>query len=149
MSELERRLIDSYQRDLPLEPEPFRAMADELGIEEGDLLAMLDDMRKRGVLSRVGAIVEPNTAGASTLAAMAIPAWALDAIADFVSSIPEVSHNYEREHRLNLWFVITASDRARIEQVLRLIEYRTSMPVVELPLVEAFHLDTGFKVQWH
>ena len=113
-----------------------------------ELLAILGDLVDRGVVSRVGAVVEPNTAGASTLAAMAVPAWALEEVARLVSAIPEVNHNYEREHRLNLWFVVAGRDRARVEQVLRQIEFQTSLAVVELPLLEAYHLDTGFAVQW-
>ena len=62
------------------------------------------------MLSRVGFIVRPNTAGASTLAAMSVPESELAAVAARISARPEVNHNYEREHRLNLWFVVAAAD---------------------------------------
>ena len=42
----------------------------------------------------------------------------LEPVADFVSSFPEVNHNYQREHRLNLWFVVAATSRERVWQVL-------------------------------
>jgi DNA-binding Lrp family transcriptional regulator len=140
------RLLDEFQRDLPLEPRPFAAMAQQLGIDEDGLLAMLRRLLAEGAISRVGAVVAPHRAGWSTLAAMQVPPEMLDAVAEFVSGFEEVNHNYQREHRLNLWFVVTAASDWRVEQVLREIEYRTSMPVIDLPLEEAFRLDLGFRL---
>jgi siroheme decarboxylase len=69
-------------------------------------------------------------------------------VAALVSSFPEVNHNYEREHDVNLWFVVAASCRARVDGVLAEIEYRTGLAVLDLPLVEAFRLDLGFPLRW-
>lgn len=149
LSGTEQRLVDEFQRDLPLVERPFAAIAERLGVDEGTVLALLARLQADGVISRVGAVVEPHAAGWSTLAAMAVPAWALPQIADFVSSFPEVNHNYEREHRLNLWFVVTAPSQEHVRQVLATIEYRTGVPVLDLPLEEAFRLDLGFRLQWH
>lgn len=143
---VELGLLDAFQRDLPLQPRPYAAMADQLGISEASLLAMLRDLVARGVVSRVGAVITPHRAGWSTLAAMQVPPPLLEPIAHFVSSFREVNHNYEREHRLNLWFVVAASARWRVEQVLREIEYRTGLAVVDLPLQQAFRLDLGFRL---
>lgn len=149
LSGTEQRLVDEFQRDLPLVERPFAAIAERLGVDEATVLAMLGRLLADGVISRVGAVVEPHKAGWSTLAAMAVPDWALPQIADFVSSFPEVNHNYEREHHLNLWFVVTAPSPERVRQVLATIEYRTGVPVLDLPLEEAFRLDLGFRLQWH
>jgi DNA-binding Lrp family transcriptional regulator len=121
-------------------------MAQQLGVDEDGLLAMLRRLLAEGAISRVGAVVAPHRAGWSTLAAMQVPPEMLDAVAEFVSGFEEVNHNYQREHRLNLWFVVTAASDWRVEQVLREIEYRTSMPVIDLPLEEAFRLDLGFRL---
>ena len=43
---------------------------------------------------------------------MAVPPARLEAVAARVSAEPAVNHNYEREHDLNLWFVVAAPDRA-------------------------------------
>jgi DNA-binding Lrp family transcriptional regulator len=144
LAPLERRLVDECQRDLPLEPRPFAALADRLGVTEEHVLDGLRRLAELGVSSRVGAVVAPHRAGWSTLAAMQVPVEMLPAVAEFVSGFEEVNHNYEREHRLNLWFVVTASSAQRVEQVLREIEYRTGLAVIDLPLVEAFRLDLGF-----
>jgi DNA-binding Lrp family transcriptional regulator len=121
-------------------------MAEHVGMGEEELLATLRRLVAAGVVSRVGAVVTPHRAGWSTLAAMQVPAELLVPVAEFVSTFPEVNHNYQREHRLNLWFVVAAASDWRVEQVLREIEYRTGLPVLDLPLEEAFRLDLGFRL---
>ena len=110
------------------------------------MLATLRRLIDDGIVSRVGVVFRPGSVGCSTLAAMAVPPARLANVARSVSAHPGVNHNYEREHRLNLWFVVTAASRWRVDQVLREIEYRTSIPVIDLPLEEAFRLDLGFRL---
>lgn len=145
---LTTRLINGYQKDFPLTPRPFLDIADALGVSEHEVLSLVQDLRDQGALARVGTVVSPNTIGASTLAALAVPAERLDAVAALVSDYPEVNHNYEREHELNLWFVVTAASTEAVAAVLRDIEARTRLAVVDLPLIEAFHIDLGFPLKW-
>ena len=146
--DLERRIVDLYQRDFPLEARPYAAIAERLGVSEASVLDALRRLDAQGALSRIGPVVRPNRAGASTLAAMAVPQARLDDVAELVSACETVNHNYEREHRLNLWFVVAAADRAAVDATLRDIEARTGLPVIDLPLEAAYHIDLGFKVQW-
>lgn len=145
---IDRRLLDGYQRGFPLQPRPYARLADDLGLDEDEVIARLGRLQEAGAISRVGAVVRPNAAGASTLAAMAVPPARLDTVAVLVSGYPEVNHNYEREHELNLWFVVAAAGRDRIEAVLADIEARTGLAVLDLPLDEAFHIDLGFPLSW-
>jgi DNA-binding Lrp family transcriptional regulator len=145
---LDRRLLDEFQRDFPLKPRPFAALAEHLGIGETEVLERLDRLRERGAISRIGAVVTPHRAGWSTLAAMAVPEGELDEVAELVSSYPEVNHNYEREHRLNLWFVVAAPSAEGVAAVLAEIEYLTGLEVIDLPLEEAYRLDLGFPLSW-
>ena len=146
LSDLERRLLDEWQRDFPLVPRPYAAMAERLGIEEPALLAILARLEERQVLGRVGAVVRPNTVGASTLGAIAVPSERLDAVAERVSAEPEVTHNYEREHRFNLWFVVTAANRDDVNAALRRIEKATGLSVLDLPLQAEYRIDLGFEL---
>ena len=79
---------------------------------------------------------------------MAVPAERLETVAELVSSYPEVNHNYEREHSLNLWFVVAAADKVPVGSVLKSIEKETGLEVLDLPLVEAYRLDLGFPLSW-
>ena len=145
---IDRRLLDGYQRRFPLVPRPYRRLADDLGIEEDEVIARLERLHAAGAVSRVGAVVRPNAAGASTLAAMAVPPARLAEVADLVSGYAEVNHNYEREHELNLWFVVAAGDRVGVDAVLADIAARTGLQVLDLPLEETFHIDLGFELAW-
>jgi DNA-binding Lrp family transcriptional regulator len=141
------RLLNDFQRDFPLEPRPYARIAGELGIAEDDVLAILGELSGAGAISRVGAVVRPNTVGASTLAAMRVPPERLEAVAAQVSARPEVNHNYERDHAINLWFVVTAESRDAVLRVLGEIEAATAIQVLDLPLVTPFHIDLGFDLR--
>ena len=145
---LERQIVDSYQRDFPLTPEPYATIAEDLGGDEGDVLACLASLQEAGTIARIGAVIAPHTVGRSTLAAMSVPKDRLEDVAEVVNGYREVNHNYEREHHFNLWFVVTASDFARVAEVLDEIGERTGLMVLDLPLVEAYHIDLGFPLQW-
>jgi DNA-binding Lrp family transcriptional regulator len=145
---LERRLLNEFQQGLPLVPEPFAEIARRLGVYETTVLETLRRLQTEGVVSRVGAVFQPNRVGASTLAAMAVPEDELENVAAIVNGFDEVNHNYEREHRFNLWFVVAADDEDRLQEVLAEIEQRCGYPVLDLPLLEDFHIDLGFDLQW-
>ena len=148
LSDLDRRLLDEYQHDFPLEPQPFAALAEELGVSEGKVLERLAYLKRFGALSRVGAVVRPNRIGASTLAALAVPPEDLEKVAEQVNAFTEVNHNYEREHHYNLWFVVTAEDRDHIDRVLAKIARVTGFEPLDLPMVEDYFIDLGFALKW-
>lgn len=139
MNDLELHLLNDFQRGFPLTPHPFREVAAGLGVEESEVLATLRRLQENGSVSRVGAVFRPHRVGASTLAALAVPPERLEEVARKVSAYPEVNHNYQREHRYNLWFVVTAPTEARVRQVLAEIG-----DALYLPMLEDYHIDLGF-----
>ncbi len=145
---IEQHLLNDWQRDLPLEPRPYARMAEQLGISEAEVIDGLEILKKQRAISRVGAVVRPGTIGTSTLAAMAVPQDRLEDVAEWVSAYDEVNHNYERDHHFNLWFVVTASDADALNNVLAVIEDECGLPVMRLPLVEAYHIDLGFELDF-
>jgi len=147
-SNLEQRLLNEFQHGLPLSPEPFADIARQLGVYETTVLETLERLQSEGVISRVGAVFQPNRVGASTLVAMAVPESDLQRVAEIVSSFVEVNHNYEREHRYNLWFVLVAAHDARLREVLAQIEDRCGYPLLDLPLLNEFFIDLGFELKW-
>ncbi|MDH4284895.1 MAG: Lrp/AsnC family transcriptional regulator, partial [Gallionellaceae bacterium] len=144
MADLEFHLLNDFQRDFPLAPEPFGVMARRLRVAEPEVLETISRLQACGKISRVGAVFRPHTIGSSTLAALSVPADELEEVAQLVSSYAEVNHNYEREHRFNLWFVVTAATEARIQEVLEEIGHRTGYQPLHLPMIEDFHIDLGF-----
>ena len=149
MNDIGKNLLDAFQRDLPITARPYQAMADRLGISEDQVIEALTELQENGVLSRVGAVITPNTVGHSTLAAMSVPADRLEEIAMLISAFDAVNHNYEREHSLNVWFVIAAPDLQDVERVISEIEDMTGIKVLNLPMLDDYHLDLGFDLKWN
>ncbi len=146
LSTTEKRLVNRWQKGFPLEPRPFASLADEMGMSEDDILAMLESLKARGLITRLGAVVRPNTVAASSLVAMQVPDHRLEEVAGIVSACPEVNHNYEREDKLNLWFVVAASSAGELDRVLARIEAMTGLDTCKLPLKKAYHIDLGFSI---
>ncbi|WP_095111227.1 Lrp/AsnC family transcriptional regulator [Pseudomonas sp. Irchel 3E20] len=141
---LTRRLIDRYQHGMPLCEEPYREMAQVLGCSEPEVMACLQRLELAGALSRIGPVFEHRHAGASTLAAFAVPPERLQQVAARVNQYPEVNHNYAREHHYNLWFVVTGPDRQHLEQILVELEQDTGLTALDLPMLTSYRIDLGF-----
>jgi DNA-binding Lrp family transcriptional regulator len=144
MDSLELRLLNEFQRDLPLCPAPYAAMGATLGVSEATVIDTLARLQRAGKVSRVGAVFRPGVIGASTLAAMMVPEDRLAEVAAIVNAHPQVNHNYARSHEWNLWFVATAPDAQTLAAVLQRIETECRCPLIRLPLIEDYHVDLGF-----
>lgn len=138
--------LNNYQRNFPLVARPFAFIGNEIGLSEQETIALFQKLKIENKISRIGPVFKPNTLGASTLAAMQVPPNLLQEVASFVSSLPEVNHNYERENNLNLWFVITASDSEKLAEALAQIELHTKIKVHDLRLEDEFRIDLGFNL---
>lgn len=143
---IDLHLLDNWQRDFPLTSRPFARIAQDLEIDEVEVITRLKRMKKAGRITRVGATCAPNTVSASTLAAVAAPPRALDRIAAIIGAEPGVNHSYERENDLNLWFVATGPDRKHIDKTLDRITELTGLQVFDFPLVRPFNVDLGFRM---
>ena len=113
---------------------------------EAEVLSALTELNDNGFISRIGPVIPPNHIGVSALIAMSVPESQLQVVADKISKHPEVNHNYERDHRLNLWFVVIAADAEHLCAVIESIEQETSYPAMQLPMLDDFFIDLGFKL---
>ena len=147
LNSLQKALLNNYQQDFPLSPTPYQDIADALGVDEADVLATLNELANERVISRIGLIIPPNQLGVSCLVAMAIPENQLQTVADIVSSYKEVNHNYERENRFNLWFVLIANNEQHLQKVLAEIEQKSGFLTMQLPLVADYFINLGFELQ--
>ena len=79
--------------------------------------------------------------GAVTLAAMSVPDERFEEVAGIVNGFPEVAHNYARDHRLNMWFVVATENAPRIAAVLADIEAAAGIAVLNMPKLEEYFLE--------
>ncbi len=148
-SPLEQRLLNDFQRDMSLSATPYADMAKQLGVSEDEVIESIKSLQDGGVISRVGPVFRPNRIGVSTLAAMSVPEQDLECVARIISAFPEVNHNYEREHKYNLWFVVTASSEEHLDIVLHEIEQHAEHPLMSLPMLEDYFIDLAFNLKKH
>lgn len=137
-------LLDGWQRGFPLVRAPFATIGAALGADEAEVIAACTALQEAGVLGRIGGLFAAGAGGAGALAALAVPADRLPAVAARVSAVPGVNHNYEREHRWNLWFVVNAADTAAVARTLDAIEADVVLPMLRLPMRRAYRIDLGF-----
>lgn len=148
LTDLQKKLLNDFQRNFPLSPTPYADIAVQLNVTESDVLQAFQDLNKQNFISRIGAIIPPNKIGISTLAAMSVPENELDRVAKQVSFFSEVNHNYERENALNLWFVIIANNTAHLNEVIKVIEVETGFNVLRFPLEKEFFIDLSFQLDF-
>jgi DNA-binding Lrp family transcriptional regulator len=139
-------VADRWQRDFPVCERPFAKVGAVHGLTETETINTFVRLAERGIVNRIGAVVRPNMAGASTLAALSAPGEAFEEAAKIVSSEPFVTHNYERDHPINLWFVVAAPTQEAFSQTLNSIRQRTQCLVLDLRLARSYHIDLGFSL---
>ncbi len=140
-------LLNGWQHGFPLDARPFARIAAALGLDEAAVLAGFEAARRDGSLSRIGGVWAAGAGGAALLVAMAVPPADLDRVAAQVDALPGVNHNYEREHRFNLWFVITGPDAASLAQRLDALERVTGLATLRLPMQRVYRIDLGFDLR--
>lgn len=142
-------ILNALQDDLPLVSRPWKAIADRLGMTETGLIDRMKRMEEAGIIRGISPVLESRHLGlhAATLVAIHVPEESVDEIAAIISSYPEVSHNFQRDHYYSLWFTIAAKNGEGIRKVLDEILERTGIPdsdVLDLPTVRKIKIDVRF-----
>jgi len=144
---INQQLLNDYQHSFPLVSEPFEDLAKTLNTDAQTVLARVHALKEGGAISRIGPVFRPNTIGVSTLAAISVPTEQIDAYAAIINDFDAVNHNYQREHEINLWFVLTAAKQLDLNNTIAEIEQQTGQSVLVLPLLKEHHIDLGFKLR--
>ncbi len=146
LGSLERTFINRYQGDFPLVERPFALVAQALGTDEAHLIRMVQELLASGLLSRFGPLFDAERLGGRfTLAAMAVPEAEFDRVAAQLAALPEVAHNYRRDHALNMWCVLATPSEELLRQALAHLQDLTGLEVLDFPKLAEYHL--GFWLQ--
>lgn len=146
MDEIDRAIINNLQGGLPVCERPYLEAAQRIGISEDELLSRLTALLERGVLTRVGPLFQiERMGGAFTLAALSAPEADYDNVAAKVNALPEVAHNYERNHPLNMWFVLATEKPEQIAEVIGRIERETGCEVFNFPKSREYFVELKLK----
>jgi len=146
IDEVDARLIDGWQSNLPVRERPFEPVGADLGVSPSVVCERVQRLRDRGILRRFGAVLNPPVIGSSTLAAVKAPDDRFDEVATRINRHRQVNHNYARDHEWNMWFVVTAGSRERRDEILDDIAADTGLDVLVCPMLTDFYIDLEFPV---
>ena len=139
MDSVDRSIVNVLQQGFPVAERPFRDAGALLGLGEGELIARVGKLLEAGVLTRFGPLYQAERlGGAYALAAMRVPPADFEHVAEAVNALPEVAHNYERDHEFNMWFVLATETHDGVARAAAQIERATGLPVYLMPKREEF-----------
>jgi DNA-binding Lrp family transcriptional regulator len=146
MDQLDRNIINKLQHNFPVCGRPFAHVAEELGSNEDEVIKRVQHMLDEGLLTRFGPMYNAaNMGGALSLCAMKVPEKDFEDIAEKVNAFPQVAHNYQRDHEMNMWFVLATESEEDIGDTLAEIEKVTGIRVYNMPKEKEFFVGLHFK----
>lgn len=147
--QIDLAILNALQNDLPLVSHPWNVIANQLGITETEILNRMKMLEGAGIIRGISPVLESRHLGlhAATLVAFHVPEERIDEIAAVISSYPEVSHNFQRDHYYSLWFTIAAQNADGIQRVLDEILHRAGIPAsdaLDLRTIKKIKIDVRF-----
>ncbi len=152
MDELDIKLLKSTQDGIPIAAEPFRQIAEELGIAENEVLERLESLVKEGVVRRFGASIGHRVIGitANAMCTWNVPDEKVEEIGAIMAGFPEVTHCYERprypDWKYNLFTMIHAYSRIECEKVAKEISNVTGIKDYSILFSEREFKKTGVRL---
>ena len=145
MDAIDKIIINHLQEDFPVCERPFLILADQLQLPEDVLINRVQGLLDDGTLSRFGPLYNLEVLGGSySLVAMQVSKADIDTVVAIINEYPEVAHNYERDHRFNLWFVLATETANQIDAVLDEIENRTGYKTYNMPKLDEYYVGLKF-----
>ena len=149
IDEMDLRILDALQNDLPLVPDPWGEIGASVGMSGDEVLKRVDRLSEYGIIRGIVPTLESGKRShmASTLIALRAPEERINEIAAIVNEYPEVSHNFRREHEYNLWFTIAAASPDRIEEIIQEILEKSAIPpdaCLNLTTIERYKINVTF-----
>jgi len=150
---LSRKLINNFQGGFPLKAHPFEIIAKQLSlgqatVEETQVIETLGHLLGTGMLSRFGPLYDvAKLGGAFSLSAMQVPEDQFEKVTKVLNQIPEIAHNYRREHKLNMWFVVASDQYESIKTTLQSIEEKTGLKVYDFPKTQEFYVGLWLELE--
>ena len=129
----DKQLIAELQENLPLTSRPFAEVADNIGVEENEVLKRLKKMQAEGILRRIAPLVAQKKSGFKNNAMVVwqVPEEKCDSMGQKLATFEFISHCYRRpttpDWPYQIFTVVHARNeedlQAKVEQLETAIEY--------------------------
>lgn len=148
MDDTDRAILNRIQSDFPVASQPYLVVAQELDLEEDEVIRRITRLKKSGIIRRIGANFVPGKLGfVSTLCAARVPEEKIALFSETVNQYPGVTHNYRRDHDFNIWFTFIAESMEHIEKNLKEIASATGVTeILNLPATKVYKIKAQFDV---
>jgi DNA-binding Lrp family transcriptional regulator len=148
MDGIDKKILNIIQKEFPVAAEPFKVIAERVGITEDEVLERISKLKQEGIIRRIGAVFDSRKMGfVSTLCTARVPEEKLKAFVEAVNSYAGVTHNYRRNHEYNVWFTFIAPDEETLEKFLAEIRDKTGViDIISMPAVRTFKIDASFEL---
>ncbi len=148
----DKKILQRLQSNFPLTYRPFQTLAEELGLEENDVLKRTRAMVEKGIIRRLGPIIDTHEMGnTASLMAMKVPEERIEEVSRIINAYTGVSHNYlrkgkNREIPYNVWFTMSAPNKQALSRMIKEIEQKTGLEVRNLPTTKKFKIGVKFNI---
>ncbi len=148
IDDVDKAILNRIQSDFPITSRPYRTIAADLGLSEGEVLKRVSRLKASGIIRRIGGNFKPEKLGfVSTLCAAKVPEEKISQFAEVVNRYPGVTHNYRRDNTFNVWFTFIAPSMDEINTNLEQIAAQTGVTdILNLPATRVFKIRAEFKV---
>ncbi|MGZ5026368.1 MAG: siroheme decarboxylase subunit beta [Methylobacter sp.] len=128
LDETDHKIIQATQAGLPLTPQPYQAIAEQLGLTADDVMMRLSAMQNSGIIRRIGAVPNHYKLGYrfNGMTVWNVPDEVIDELGQQVGQLEFVSHCYHRPRHLpewpyNLFAMVHGKSQDAVDQQIRQI----------------------------
>ena len=134
MDEIDKKILNLIQEEFPLHKRPYKEIGRQVNIDEKEAVKRVQKLKDAGVIRRIGVVFEPKKLDyTSTLCGVHVDEKNLMEVVDVINNHTGVTHNYEREGDLNLWFTIIANKEEEIDAFISDLERRFLLKIYRFP----------------
>jgi len=142
------KFLSVIQDEFPIIERPFRAIAEYIGWTEKEVISAIESLMDEDIIRTFGPVFDPKKLGyTNTLVAASVEQSHIAELSTAILDIREITHNYQRDHELNMWFTITAHDNEIMDSIIKRVEkFPGVKKVLNLPVTKIFKIRAVFGV---
>jgi len=149
MDKIDRLILNLIQSDFPINPRPYKVLADKLGITEDQIIERVREMKAGRQIRKLGGTFHSNKLGyKSTLCTLVVPENRVEEVSTIVNGYQGVTHNYIRNNKYNMWFTLIASSQELLENIIEEIREKTGIEEIHsLQAKRVFKIKVDFPLK--